>query len=44
MKRKKLEELKFDLTKVMEENGFKDSWREVEKMEYGQIDSRATSK
>ena len=44
LKRKKLEELKFDLTKVMEENGFRDSWREVEKMEYGQIGSHATSK
>ena len=44
LKFKKLEELKFDLTKLLEENGFKDSWREVEKMEYGQIGSHTTSK
>ena len=44
LKFKKLEELKFDLTKLLEENGFKDSWRDVEKMEYGQIGSHTTSK
>ena len=42
---KKLEEPKFDLTRLMRENGFKDSWREAEKMgEFGQIGSHTTSK
>ena len=42
---KKLEEPKFDLTKLMEENGFKDSWKEAEKMgEFGQIGCHITSK
>ena len=42
---KKLEEPKFDLIKLIKENGFKDSWREVEKIgEFGQIGSHMTSK
>ena len=45
LKHKKLGEPKFDLTKLMEENGFKDSWREVEKMgALGQIGSHITCK
>ena len=42
---KRLEEPKFDLTRLMKEYGFKDSWREVKKMgEFGQIGSHITSK
>ena len=42
---KKLEEPKFDLTRLMKEYGCKDSWREVKKMgEFGQIGSHITSK
>ena len=44
---KKLEEPKFDLTKLMKENGFKDCWQEVEKKmvgDFGQIGSQTTSR
>ena len=42
---KKLEEPKFNLTKLMKENGFKDSWKEAEKMgDFGQIGCHITSK
>ena len=43
LKFKKLEELKFDLTKLMlEEKGFKDAWRDVG--EYGQTGNQTTCK
>ena len=42
LKFKKREEPKFDLTKLMKENGFKDLWEEVG--EFGQSGSQATSR
>ena len=44
---KKLEEPKFDLTKLMKNNGFRDSWKEVEDKivgDFGQIGTYKTCK
>ena len=47
LKSKKLEEPKFDLTKLMKNNGFRDSWKEVEDKivgDFGQIGTYKTCK
>ena len=43
LKSKKLEEPKFDLTKLMKNNGFRDSWKEVEDKIFGDFGQTGTN-